>query len=441
MEVHEPEPWQEAASGPAHARRALALIAVSVVAITATAIAYLHPALPGPSTTGAPAIPAPPAGFQLAAVDFVDPRTGWVVGILDSGDFTILHTADAGGHWTRQLSHPTGGHDTFLRFFDRHDGMFALIGARPLIYRTVDGGSTWQQQVSFSAGAFVQSMSFVTPDDGWMLIATGADSLPLSNLYRTEDGGNTWSDLGSPIPASDQVFAVHFSDRSAGWLDSESGSASAYRSVDGGTSWQRVALPAPAGRWPATGQFFVSAWPTTGTGVVATVVNFSPTVGRSGQGATIVWYPPLTVRAYDGGSAVSYTYRILNNSLAIGPLAQSEAPNAVDLGSLDGGASWGVIAPPVAAGAIAYTNERNWWWIGSGEWSKSSDGGATWTPHRRLGVPQPVAGSLQILDAKHALFAAMAGARPVLESTADGGVNWRMVLLPVINTGDFNPAG
>jgi photosystem II stability/assembly factor-like uncharacterized protein len=441
MELQEPEPWQEAPSEASHARRAAAVIAVSMVAIAATAVAYLHPSGPVAAPATTIAIPAAPAGYQVAAVDFVDPSTGWVVGLLDSGDFTILQTSDGGGHWTRQLSHPTGGHETYLRFFDQEHGMVALVGSRPLIYRTADGGRTWQQQISFNASAFVQSISFVNPDDGWMLIRQSTENQPLSRLFRTRDGGSTWSDLGEPTAAPDLAYGVQFADRATGWLDSQSGGAYVYRSVDGGTSWQQVALPAPRAGWPATGQFFVSARPTRGTGVVATVVNFPPAVGRSGQGATITWFPPLTVRAYDGGAAVSYTYATLSSRLSIGPSAQSEAPNAVEMGSLDAGASWSALAPPAAAGAIAYTNERNLWWIGLGEWSKSSDGGATWTPHRGLGVPQPLPGSLQILDPRHAWFAAMTGTRPVLESTADAGINWRMVLLPMMNTGDFNPAG
>jgi hypothetical protein len=116
-----------------------------------------------------------------------------------------------------------------------------------------------------------------------------------------------------------------------------------------------------------------------------------------------------------------------------GSSAQIQAPNQVQLGSLDGGSTWNVIAPPKAPGAIGYFNASDWWWIGSGAWSTSSDGGMTWTAPRNLGVLQPLPGSLQVLDRSHAWFGAMAGTRAVLESTNDGGIHWYMTSLPEID--------
>jgi photosystem II stability/assembly factor-like uncharacterized protein len=116
-----------------------------------------------------------------------------------------------------------------------------------------------------------------------------------------------------------------------------------------------------------------------------------------------------------------------------GSSSQIQAPNQVQLGSLDGGSTWSVIAPPNAPGAIGYSDAQNWWWIGSGAWSTSSDGGTTWMPYRNVGVLQPLPGSLQVLDSQHAWFGAMAGTKAVLETTADGGIRWEMIVLPPIN--------
>jgi photosystem II stability/assembly factor-like uncharacterized protein len=115
-----------------------------------------------------------------------------------------------------------------------------------------------------------------------------------------------------------------------------------------------------------------------------------------------------------------------------GAPTQVQAPNQVQLGSLDGGSTWSVIAPPRAPGAIGYSDAQDWWWIGSGAWSTSSDGGATWTPSHNLGVPEPLPGSLQVLDPMHAWFGAMAGTRAVLENTDDGGIHWSMTILPAL---------
>jgi hypothetical protein len=48
-------------------------------------------------------------------------------------------------------------------------------------------------------------------------------------------------------------------------------------------------------------------------------------------------------------------------------------------------------------------------------------------------VPEPLPGSLQVLDLMHAWFGAMAGTRPVLENTDDGGIHWNMTILPAIS--------
>jgi hypothetical protein len=103
----------------------------------------------------------------------------------------------------------------------------------------------------------------------------------------------------------------------------------------------------------------------------------------------------------------------------------------MELSSLDGGATWIVVSPPSAAGAVGYADAQTWWWIGSGAGSTSYDGGSTWTPTRNLGVIQPLPGSLQVLDSSHAWFGAMAGGiRPMLERTADAGLHWEMLGLP-----------
>jgi hypothetical protein len=45
-------------------------------------------------------------------------------------------------------------------------------------------------------------------------------------------------------------------------------------------------------------------------------------------------------------------------------------------------------------------------------------------------VPAPLPESVQIIDATHIWFGAMAGPRPLVEKTDDGGVSWTMFLLP-----------
>jgi len=432
---------------PARARRGISLIFISLLVISLTGLAYLHPSLGATASPVAPPAPGVAATYQLSAVDFVTPRTGWFAATFDSGRFALMHTTDAGNHWARQLSGDVGSAGVYVNFFDSNQGVIAVLGPQSVIYRTGDAGRRWSGQPVLSGVPYlgsVSSVSFADAMHGWLLLSTptvagGAE------LLRTTDGGATWTNLGSPVAGSDIVYAVRFTNSLVGWLESLSAKPHAYKSVDGGASWRQVALPPPAGGWPGTGQFFVAAHATQDTGVVATVATFAPPYGRSGIGGNVVAYPPLTVRTFDGGVPVSYMYVTFidttsssswsaagtkNGSASSSPV---QAPNQVQLGSLDGGSTWNVIAPPKAPGAIGYSDAQDWWWIGSGAWSTSSDGGTTWTPYRNLGVPQPLPGSLQVLDPGHAWFGAMAGTRAILENTNDGGTHWQMTILPAIN--------
>jgi photosystem II stability/assembly factor-like uncharacterized protein len=107
-----------------------------------------------------------------------------------------------------------------------------------------------------------------------------------------------------------------------------------------------------------------------------------------------------------------------------------QVANQFQLSSIDGGRSWKAISTPSVFGAVGYFDALNWWWIGPGAQSKSSDAGRTWSPTRSLLVPAPLPESLEVIDSTHVWFGAMVGLVPLVEGTDDGGVNWRMILLP-----------
>jgi hypothetical protein len=172
---------------------------------------------------------------------------------------------------------------------------------------------------------------------------------------------------------------------------------------------------------------------------MTTVIGVAPPRGRSPDGGVVLGYPPLRVRTFDGGGSVTYVYADVSpyrySSIEYvdpGSLVDTEPANQFQLSSVDGGLSWKAILPPSTYGAIGYVDALNWWWIGSGARSTSADAGRTWTPARSIGVPEPLPGSLQFIDATHAWFGAMAGIRPLVETTDDGGVHWSMILLPAI---------
>jgi len=423
---------------PSRARRAKAIGALSLIVVAAACVAYLRPSIQ-------PAAPVPtiPVSYQVDAVDFVDPSTGWVLADLETPAFAVVGTKDAGRTWTTRLVSPSSRHGEYMRFFDRSAGVVVAIGAEAAVYVTRDGGAHWTRRAVNAGDVYVMSASFVDPMHGWLLgfgaVSTGPGS---TVLLRTTDGGATWADLGPAAVPSVQAFAVSFTDRRNGWLDAVAPGPDAYATSDAGATWHPVALPTPATGWPVPhGSFFVAARPTFGNGVIATVVNSNHINGRLGLGTSIVTYPPLTVRTYDGGSPVTYVYTtvvddssggILHVSDAInkpGPANAVQPASQIGMRSADGGATWSSFVSP-AGGTIGYADALTWWWIGPGLRSKTNDGGLTWSPSQADAVADPLPGSLVVLDGKHAWVGAVLESGPMLFTTSDGGEHWRGVRLP-----------
>lgn len=409
-------------------RRALAVMVASVVTISGAAVLYLHPDISLVRT----AAPLQRSDYTLTAIDFVSSSTGWVVASFGSGDFALLHTDNGGLSWTRQLSGHDQDHVPYLHFFDPAVGLFALTGMAPRLQRTADGGKTWTDMAVPKAGGTAISWSFVDSRYGWVVINEPTADNPLAaSLFRTEDGARSWTELGSPTRAPDYVFQANFSFLTTGWLTGISAGPYAYHSGDFGATWSKVELPAPPGGWPRRGNFFVAVRPTADSGAIASVVHVAQVFGRSNGTGVIRAYPPLVVRGYDGGRLETYVYTTVIDLVEGRPFMHEPAPNEVRLRTLDNGKTWHVIEPPAPTGAIGFFDAIHWWWIGSGQWAQSADGGVTWSTPRRLGAVDPVPGSLRMLDGKHAWFAG-AGSRPVLESTSDGGVRWQTLTMPAL---------
>jgi len=126
---------------------------------------------------------------QLAAVDFTDARHGWVTGASE-----ILATTDGGAHW-RALPEPCQAIRS-VHFVNSLDGF------------AVAGGTAWSpSQAPYAAG----------PQSGGVLL-------------RTTDGGLRWRQL----PAPRDVQTVCFSNPARGWLGA---GGSIYGSVNAGQSW------------------------------------------------------------------------------------------------------------------------------------------------------------------------------------------------------------
>src|SRR5260370_23868407 len=101
--------------------RALALMVMSVLAIGLATLGYAHPQLSFGSGKAPGSIALRDTSYRLAAIDFVDASTGWVVAELPSHDFVVLHTTNAGQRWMQQLA-GSGGDVGEYAHFERGQG-------------------------------------------------------------------------------------------------------------------------------------------------------------------------------------------------------------------------------------------------------------------------------------------------------------------------------
>jgi len=129
------------------ARRAVPLMAGSLVAIVVAGLIYLHPAFP--SLAKGPVAPPPPSPSTVPAgywpqYAFITATTGWALVIQNSppGRFYVYRTTDTAKHWTLQLTADASSGIGEIKFFDSKRGVL-WIGSPLHLYRTSDGGSHW----------------------------------------------------------------------------------------------------------------------------------------------------------------------------------------------------------------------------------------------------------------------------------------------------------
>ena len=115
------------------------------------------------------------------------------------GDGTILHTADGGQSWQRQVSE-TREYLTSVTF--TADGQRGwAVGLGGAILHTADGGQSWQGQVS-GTGTHLNSVIFMVDDQrGWVV---GSDS----TILLTVNGGKSWQSIAYRMPPAPWFYVV-----------------------------------------------------------------------------------------------------------------------------------------------------------------------------------------------------------------------------------------
>lgn len=138
--------------------------------------------------------------FNLNAVWFTGPGTGWAVG--NSG--TILRTLNGGVNWTLV---PSSAGENLRDVFFSHPDTGWVVGTAGAILRTVNGGVSWQKQNP--TGFALHGVAFSEPRFGW---AVGDNGTILGTVNRGVD----WT-VVSPAITSQSLRAVAARGRFLNW--------------------------------------------------------------------------------------------------------------------------------------------------------------------------------------------------------------------------------
>ncbi|WP_411676440.1 YCF48-related protein [Caproicibacter sp.] len=168
---------------------------------------------------------------------FQTERLGWAVGEdLNRGDF-LLKTDDGGTAWTQIYPAPQPTVD--FSFSDSRTG-FGLgeLSDPNAVLKTEDGGLTWKTVKSFTGSYTVQNLSFISPEEGWILAFAAGSSDGSLTVLHTLDGGASWSKLCDGPASDDSPACFRFFNRESGALITGS---RVYRTSDGGKTWSSSA--------------------------------------------------------------------------------------------------------------------------------------------------------------------------------------------------------
>ena len=158
----------------------------------------------------------------LRSVAFVTKDKGYVL----TGDNELYQTTDGALTWTN-ISIPVLA--PFTRYLDIYffDELNGWITTQNLDYilKTSDGGQTWQQQIINNNVILCSDIQFISPNEGWLLIA--------GSLHHTTDGGTTWAEIGYPQFAG--LGDIEVLDHQRIWAAGSNNAV--YYSDDGGWTW------------------------------------------------------------------------------------------------------------------------------------------------------------------------------------------------------------
>ena len=177
--------------------------------------------------------------IEFSAVQFLNSREGWVLADRNFPHDTVFaaHTTDGGANWSWV---DTGlSVDIAVGFFYVQGGMsftdsqHGCIAGWNGVICTTDGGAHWTN-AAVSCGypkCYLNSnaVAFTDSRNGWI---AGSD------LYRTKDGGASWQKTDFQVSSRGGLQAVQFIDARNGWVTGDNGVLA--NTTDGGDHWLAV---------------------------------------------------------------------------------------------------------------------------------------------------------------------------------------------------------
>ncbi len=197
--------------------------------------------------------------MYLASMHMINETIGWGAGeprdhkdlMLETGEWSIFHTTDGGGHWQAVK---TWGFSDITPFFLSETT--AWVAFNHHLTRTSNTGTTWEvYTLPFAAdeSARIIHLTFLDTHTGWFIAqvypaSAPPKSAPFVTLYHTNDGGKHWSQLfrvSSESSSSPRMNSgITFLTATTGWMTSGS---LLLTTRDEGRTWQPQPLPLPAG--------------------------------------------------------------------------------------------------------------------------------------------------------------------------------------------------
>jgi hypothetical protein len=334
---------------------------------------------------------------------------------------------------------------------------WVLLGGH--LFSTSDAGQTWKEiSPALSSDASIQDIQFIDAHTGWMLWTTIDPGSGASfHLARTPDGGNTWTTRPLSLFESGEVGS-YVEKAEMGWFDVQTGWISVkqisgsnfslgvlFSTSDGGTSWSRSVLPVadrivfsdPQTGWATGGPTDDEIFNTQDAGGIWNDVQ-PPDIA----GARAITYPPfvsggqglLVVTAQGAENALKvYSLEASGTWSPIGQVRLDVQPGMIGVSILD--AQNFVAMVPGTRSIVRMTG-------GALEVLRNEDGLSA--SISELDMVSPNVGWAKSIDAScaraplpdHEGGPVSCSSSTRLLQTADGGITWQPMELPIVPSED-----